>query len=259
MTTRRLNRIFAADGRTVIVALDHGLIDGPCEGFEDPASTISAVVAGGADAILTSFGIAERFAAELGGVGLIVRSDGAETNLGAPSTGSLSQFFGPTDALRLGADALVVTAMPGSDREASTLETLAKVTSEAHRWGLPVLGEMVPGGFNSGPESRGTEAIALAARLGAELGADFIKAPYCDDYGTVTSSTFAPVVILGGAKGDERLMFSDIHAALAAGAKGVAIGRNVFQSDDPEAMTRSIVAIVHQNASVDDALMTLRG
>ena len=259
MTTRRLNRIFASDGRTVIIALDHGLIDGPCEGFENPASTISAVVSGGADAILTSFGIAERFAAEFGKVGLIVRSDGAETNLGTPSTGSLSRFFGPMDALRIGADALVVTAMPGSDKESSTLETLANVTAEAHRWGLPVLGEMVPGGFNSGPESRGSEAIALAARLGAELGADFIKAPYCDDYGTVTSSTFVPVVILGGAKGDERLMLSNIHAAIAAGARGVAIGRNVFQCDDPEAMTRSIVAIVHENASVEDALSILQG
>ena len=43
MTTRRLNRIFAPDGRTVIIALDHGLIDGPCEGFEDPAATIASV------------------------------------------------------------------------------------------------------------------------------------------------------------------------------------------------------------------------
>ena len=259
MTTRRLNRIFAEDGRTVIIALDHGLIDGPCEGFEDPAATIAAVVAGGADAILTSFGIAERFAAELSGVGLIVRSDGAETNLGPRSTGSLSRFFGPEDALRIGADALVVTAMPGSDKEASTLETLAHVAAESHRWGLPVLGEMVPGGFDSSPETRGADAIALAARLGAELGADFIKAPYCDDYHTVTSSTFAPVVILGGAKGDEQLMLSNIHAAIGAGAVGVAIGRNVFQADDPTAMTRSIVAIVHDNASVDTALSILQG
>lgn len=259
MTTRRLNRIFAEDGRTVIIALDHGLIDGPCEGFEDPAATIAAVVAGGADAILTSFGIAERFAAELSGVGLIVRSDGAETNLGSHSTGSLPRFFGPEDALRIGADALVVTAMPGSDKEAGTLETLAHVAAESHRWGLPVLGEMVPGGFDSSPETRGADAIALAARLGAELGADFIKAPYCDDYQTVTSSTFAPVVILGGAKGDEQLMLSNIHAAIGAGAVGVAIGRNVFQADDPTAMTRSIVAIVHDNASVDTALSILQG
>jgi len=259
MTTRRLNRIFAPDGRAVIIALDHGLIDGPCEGFEDPAATIAAVVAGGADAILTSFGIAERFAAELSGVGLIVRSDGAETNLGTASTGSLTRFFGPEDAVRLGADALVITALPGSDKEASTLENLAHTAAEAHRWGLPVLGEMVPGGFNGGAELRGSAAIALAARLGAELGADFIKAPYCDDYGTVTSSTFVPVVILGGAKGDERLMLANIHDAIAAGAKGVAIGRNVFQCKNPTAMTRAIVAVVHDNANVDDALAILRG
>ena len=259
MTIRRLNRIFAADGRTVIVALDHGLIDGPCEGFEDPGATIAAVVTGGADAILTSFGIAERYAHELRRVGLILRSDGAETNLGTASTGSLDRFFGPEDALRLGADALVVTALPGSDKEAMTLETLARTAAEAHRWGLPVLGEMVPGGFNGGPEVRGPEAIALAARLGAELGADFIKAPYCDDYGRVTSSTFAPVVILGGAKGDERRMLGNIRSAIDSGAKGVAIGRNVFQCDDPTAMTRAIVAIVHDEATVDDALGILAG
>ncbi|MBT5851390.1 MAG: hypothetical protein HOH36_13220, partial [Acidimicrobiaceae bacterium] len=163
MTIRRLNRIFASDGRTVIIALDHGLIDGPCEGFKDVGATIAAVVAGGADAILTSFGIAEKFATELSRVGLIVRSDGAETNLGTASGGSLGQFFGPADAVRLGADALVVTALPGSDKEAATLENLAHTTAEAHRLGLPVLGEMVPGGFNGGPELRGTHAVALAA------------------------------------------------------------------------------------------------
>ena len=259
MTTRRLNRIFAADGRTVIIALDHGLIDGPCEGFEHPGETIAAVVAGGADAVLTSFGIAEAYDVELSRVGLILRSDGAATNLGTPSTGSLGRFFGAEDALRLGADALVVTAMPGSDKEAATLETLARTASEAHRWGLPVLGEMVPGGFNGGPELRGTEAIALAVRLGAELGADFIKAPYCDDYSTVVSSTFAPVVILGGAKGSERETLVNIRDAIDAGAEGVAIGRNVFQCENPTAMTEAIVAVVHHDASVDDALIVLKG
>ena len=259
MTTRRLNRIFAEDGRAVIVALDHGLIDGPCAGFERPGDTISAVVAGGADAILTSYGIAEAFASELSRVGLIVRSDGASTNLGSPSTGSVGQFFGAEAALRLGADALVVTALPGSDKEDETLENLAHTAAEAHKWGLPVLGEMVPGGFNSVAELRTTEAIALAARLGAELGADFIKAPYCENYGEVTSSTFAPVVILGGAKDGEESMLTTIRQALDEGARGVAIGRNVFQCDDPTAMTRAIVAIAHEEASVADALAVLRG
>jgi DhnA family fructose-bisphosphate aldolase class Ia len=258
VTIRRLNRIFKPDGRTVIVALDHGLIDGPCEGFERPGETIAAVVAGGADAILTSYGVASSFAAELSSVGLILRSDGATTNLGTPSGGSLPQFYGPEDALRLGADALVVSAFPGSDKEAPTLDNLAHTISEAHRWDLPVLGEMVPGGFDGDASLRGTDAVALAVRLGAELGADFIKAPYCEDYSTVTASTFAPVVILGGSKDSEAAMLGNIHDAIAAGGKGVAIGRNVFQCENPTAMTRAIVAVVHEDASVDAALAILQ-
>ncbi|MFV2040244.1 MAG: class I fructose-bisphosphate aldolase, partial [Acidimicrobiales bacterium] len=129
----------------------------------------------------------------------------------------------------------------------------------AHRWGLPVLGEMVPGGFNSSEEMRGTESVALAARLGAELGADFIKAPYCDGYESVTSGTYVPVVILGGAKGSEAAMLGNIRSALDAGATGVAIGRNVFQCDDPTAMTAAIVAVVHDNATVDQALEIVSG
>ncbi len=256
MTQRRLNRILQSDGRAVIVALDHGLIDGPCEGFEKPADTIAQVVAGGADAILTSFGIAGQFTRELSRVGLILRGDGAATNLGTPSDGPASSlFFRVEDALRLGADAVVVTALPGCDKEEATLANLSTMTREAHRWGMPVLGEMVPGGFNSPPELRDVESIALAARLGAELGADFIKAPYRPGYEQVTSSTYVPVVILGGAKtGSERDMLTDIKASIDAGGSGVAIGRNVFQSSDPAAMTAAIVAIVHNDASVDDAM-----
>lgn len=256
MTGRRLDRIFQADGKTVIVALDHGLIDGPCAGFVEPADTIAKVVAGGADAILTSFGIASRFSRELGRTGLILRGDGAATNLGSPSDGPASSlFFKVEDALRLAADAVVVTALPGSDKEESTLSNLSTMTREAHRWGMPVLGEMVPGGFNSPPELRTAESIALAARLGAELGADFIKAPYRAGYEQVTSSTYVPVVILGGAKtGSERDMLTDIRSAIDAGAAGVAIGRNVFQSSDPAAMTAAIVAVVHGGADVDEAM-----
>ncbi len=253
-TIRRLNNIIAADGRAVIVALDHGLLDGPIEGFTDPGDTINKVIAGGADAILTSYGIANKYAAELSRVGLILRGDGAATNLGTPSDGSATTpFFEVEEALRLGADAIVVTAMPGCEKEESTLTNLAHMVREAHKWGIPVLGEMVPGGFDGPPETRGTEAVAFAARLGAELGADFIKAPYAENYGEVTTKTFAPVVILGGSKGDEREMLSNIADAVAAGGIGVAIGRNVFQCEDPTAMTKAIVAIVHCGASVDEA------
>ena len=257
MASPRLDNIFGPDGRAVIIALDHGLIDGPCPGFERPGETISAIVAGGPDAILTSYGIASNFAAELDPVGLILRSDGSESNLGTPSTGSVGQFFGVEEALGVGADALAVTALPGSPAEADTLRNLARTIGEAHCGHLPVMAEMVPGGFDSPPELRGPEAVAFAARLGAELGADFIKAPYCEDYARVTSSTFVPVVILGGSKGAEADTLANIRAALDAGAAGVAMGRNVFQSKNPTAMTRAVVAVVHADASVEQALAIL--
>ena len=257
MASQRLDRIFGPDGRAVIIALDHGLIDGPCEGFERPGETISAIVAGGPDAVLTSYGVAMRFAAELEGVGLILRSDGAVSNLGGPSTGSVGRFFGAEDAVRVGADALAVTAFPGADAEADTLRNLALTIGEAHSRDLPVMAEMVPGGFDSPPEMRGAEAVAFAARLGAELGADFIKAPYCEDFARVTSSTFAPVVILGGSKGTESATLANIRAAIDAGAAGVAMGRNVFQSQNPIAMTRAVAAVVHADAPVEQALAVL--
>ena len=257
MASLPLDNIFGRDGRAVIIALDHGLIDGPCPGFERPGETLSAVVVGRPDAILTSYGVANRFAAELDPVGLILRSDGSESNLGTPSTGSVGQFFGVEDALRVGADALAVTALPGSPAEADTLRNLARTIGEAHRGYLPVMAEMVPGGFDAPPELRGTEAVAFAARLGAELGADFIKAPYCEDFERVVESTFAPVVILGGSKGAEEATLANIRAAVDAGAAGVAMGRNVFQSENPTAMTRAVVAVVHADATVEQALAIL--
>ena len=124
--------------------------------------------------------------------------------------------------------------------------------------GVPVLAEMVPGGFDSPAEMRSVDKIALSVRVGAELGADFIKAPYAAGYEQVTQNCYVPVVILGGAKrGKERDMLADIKAALAAGASGVAIGRNIFQSERPEAMTAAVAAIVHGNVSVDEAMKIL--
>jgi class I fructose-bisphosphate aldolase/fructose-bisphosphate aldolase/2-amino-3,7-dideoxy-D-threo-hept-6-ulosonate synthase len=251
---RRLNRIFRADGRALIVAMDHGLLDGPCKGLERPGETIVKIAAGGADAVLTSYGIARRFAHELAPLGLILRADGTLTSLAkADALGKL--FFGVEEALRLGAEALAVSGYPGSPREAESLRAIATLSGQAHEWGLAVLAEMVPGGFDSAPEFRTLDAISLAARVGAELGADLIKTPYVSGFERAINGCFAPVVILGGAKrGRERDMLVDIQAAVQAGAAGVAIGRNIFQAEDPTAMAASIAAILHDGASVDEAM-----
>ncbi|MCO6453264.1 MAG: hypothetical protein J5I90_20955, partial [Caldilineales bacterium] len=226
-------------------------------GLENPANVLAQIVAGGADAILTSYGVATRFAREIAPLGLILRLDGGGTKLGKMGPGS--QFYTVEDALRLGADAVAVSAFPGAPEEEATLQTLAKVIGEAHRWGVPVMGEMVPGGFDSATEFRTAESIAISARVAAELGADWVKIPYADGFERVTSTCYVPAVMLGGAKkGDERNMLATIRTALDAGAKGVAIGRNIFQADNPAAMTAAIAALVHQNASAEQALAVLK-
>ena len=144
MTIRRTHRIFQPDGRALICATEHGMISGPA-GIAQMARTLPQIIAGGVDAVMASYGTATRFAAQLSQVGLILRADGAGTALGAMD-GPGAQFFGVEEALRLGADALCVTTFPGAVHEQTTLETLARVIRRAHRWGLPVMAEMVPGG-----------------------------------------------------------------------------------------------------------------
>lgn len=245
MVTRRLHRIFRADGRTLIVACDHGMISGPDVGIADMADTLERVIAGGADAVMASYGTATRFATQLARVGLVLRIDGAATVLG-PKGGPGAQFYTVEDALRLGADALCVTAFPGSPVEEATLTVLAHVIREAHAWGVPVMAEMVPGGFDSPPSARTVHSVGVAARVAAELGADWVKTPYVEGFEQVVAGCYVPVVVLGGPHQDApATTLTMVESALRAGAAGATIGRNIWKAADPTAMTQALVARIH--------------
>lgn len=259
MSTRRLQRIFRSDGRALIVATDHGMISGPDRGIERLGHTLNEIVAGGADAVMASYGTARRFAQTLAGVGLVLRIDGAGTVLGAMD-GPGAQFYTVADALRIGADALCVTAFPGAPTEGPTLEVLAHVIREAHAWGLPVMAEMVPGGFDSGPEMRTLESVSVAARVAAELGADWVKVPYVPGFEYVVATCYVPVVILGGPQKDSPgEMLATVRSALDAGAVGGTIGRNIWQSDNPRRMVRAIASLIHEDAPVTEAMEIWQG
>jgi DhnA family fructose-bisphosphate aldolase class Ia len=252
MFTRRLKRIFKDDGQALIVAFDHGLTEGPAKGMESPAEVLRKLVAGGADAILTSYGIATRFAAEIASLGLILRLDVGGTKLGKMGPGS--QYFQVEDALRLGADAVAVSAFPGTLEEKETMKTLAKVIMEAHRWGLPVMAEMQPGGFDAGPDFCTPETIGLSARIAAEFGANWVKIPYTNQFQQVMQTCYVPAVMLGGVRvNDQRRLFETVWDAKKAGSAGIAIGRNIFQAEDPGAVVKALAAILHHNSNVDEA------
>lgn len=247
--TRRTHRIFQPDGRALICATEHGMISGPLPGLERMADALAGIIAGGVDAVMCSYGTATRFAELLATVGLILRTDGAGTALGTVD-GPGAQFYTVEDALRLGADALCVTAFPGTAHEEATLATLARVIREAHAWGMPVMAEMVPGGFAAGPEMRTLAAIQLSARVAAELGADWVKVPYADGFEAVVETCFVPVLVLGGAhRPDPQATLTMVARAMQAGARGAVVGRNIWQAADPTGVAQALAAIIHGSSA----------
>lgn len=253
--TRRMNRILARDGKALIVAMDHAAISGP-NGLERPGEVIRQVIAGGADAILTSYGVARNFGKELAPVGLIVRTDGGASVIG-PDVSESAGLYKVEDALRLGADGVVANAGPGHRNEVKHMEWMASLSSDCDRWGVVLVAEMVPGGFDSGAEFRTLENHKLTARFGSEYGADILKTPYCDGFEAVVNSVYTPIVVPGGSKMTAGQLLDMVYCAMQAGAVGCAVGRNVWGADNPTKMTAALSAVIHGGASVDEALKLL--
>jgi DhnA family fructose-bisphosphate aldolase class Ia len=108
------------------------------------------------------------------------------------------------------------------------------------------MAEMQPGGFDAGPNFFTTENVAISARIAAELGADWVKIPYTPEFNRVVERCYVPVVILGGAKANQdQAILAAAQGAIDAGAAGIAVGRNIFQAEDPAAATRALANVVH--------------
>ncbi len=253
MTARRMSRIFGDDGKAFVVACDHGMINGPMEGITDMGSTLRAVVEGGADGIMATYGTAMRYPEILSKCALVLRIDGA-ASLQCPVEGAGDAFYSIDDALRLGAEALCVTTFTWTKWEEQMLKVLAATIRKGHEWGIPTMAEMMPGGFGGGPEFRTTGATAHAARVAAELGADWVKVPYCENFERVVESCYVPVVVLGGPNDPDKLKtLSMVKKGMDAGASGATIGRNIWQSENTAGMTAAVRAIVHDGATVEAA------
>ena len=252
---KRMRRLFREDGRTVIVAMDHGMGMDVNPALDKTGEKIEAIVKGGADAILTTVGIAQRFADQLGDVGLILRADGGYSALPSEAGGHPRLLYSVDDALRAGADAVVCNGFPGTPSEQDCMKNLAELVAQARLWNVPVMAEMLPGGFGK-LVPWDVHNVRLAARTGCEYGADIIKTTFAgtaEEFRQVIEASYQPVVILGGAATkDLQGLFTCIEEAMAIGAAGVAIGRNVWNHEDPEKVTRALCALVHDNAKAAD-------
>ncbi len=254
----RLKRILSpADGRAVILPLDHGVTLGPIPGIERIHATIEAGVRGGADALVLHKGMLRCLESTTGRMPAVIMHLSASTKLG-PSCYHKVLIGSVEEAIRRGADAVSFHINLGDSHESDMLKDLGAVGRSCADWQVPLLVMA----YVCGDKTRAPgEQVAHAARVAAELGADIIKIPFPGDFqilARISSSLSVPIVVAGGPSVEIESILERIHGSIEAGAKGVAAGRNVFQQNNPEAVLRAICDIVHRKISAREALECLK-
>lgn len=247
----RLGRIIKSDtGRTVMLALDHGYFLGPVSKLENPKKTIEPLIPY-ADALMLTRGVLRTCVEPNNNAPIVLRVSGGNSILDEDLSNE-DITVGMEDAVRLNVSAVALSIYVGAGHEHQTLVNLAKLIDEAQRYGMPVLAVTAVG---KELEKRDARYLSLSCRIAAELGANFVKTYYCDDFEKVSGSCPVPLVIAGGPKMEsEKDVLQVAYNAIQKGAVGVDMGRNVWQSQNPVGMIKAIRHIVHENGSVKDAL-----
>ena len=256
----RMERIINRKTRNmVIIPMDHGVTVGPVKGLTDMGKTVDLVAKGGASAVIGHVGLALHGHRGYGGdIGLILHLS-ASTSLG-PDPNNKVLVNSVERAIKMGADGISVHVNVGAVNEASMLADLGEISQQCMEWGMPLLAMMYARGHDIEDE-KDVEAIKIAARVGAELGADIIKTVYTGDpesFAQVVEGCLVPVVIAGGSKLGDLETLKMVQGAMEAGAKGLSIGRNAFQHDHPDRLVKAACAIVHEGMTAEEAMEVLK-
>ncbi len=237
---RRMQTVVPDDRKVLIIPMDHGLVMGNVPGLQRPAALLEALVAAGTDGTLLSAGMAKLLGGRVkqAGMSLTMMVDHqiwGDRPGQVESIRSVDAIVPVAMAAALGADAvkaLFVCGL-GDSISAATVAVAARLAAEAHDVGMPLMLEPLWFGEPLAVADH-DEVIVHAARMSLELGADILKIPAVgpDALGQILAWG-VPTVFLGGAKQDDpTALFGAIRAGLAAGARGVVVGRNVWQRPD---------------------------
>ena len=244
----RMSRIFKPnDGRTVMLAVDHGYFLGPTEKLEVPRKTIEPLLPY-ADSLMLTRGVLRSSVNPNSDVPIVLRVSGGASIISEDlSNEAITTSI--EDAVRVNATAVTLSIFVGAQYEHQSLVNLAKLVDEGERYGIPVLAVTAVGK----DMVRDARYLGLACRIAAELGAQMVKTYYCENFEKVVESCPVPVIIAGGKKTGELDALQLTYNAIQHGASGVDMGRNIWQSDHPVAMIKAVRAIVHENAGVKEA------
>ena len=272
MEQYRLNRLFnPKSNRCFDVAVDHGFFNQPgfLTGIEDMRSVIKTLVEAAPDAIQLTLGMA-RHLQELPGrfkPSLVLRTDVANIYGKELPSSRFSLMIEETmlQAVRYDAACVCVNLfqIPGAPEvHEQCVENILRLKPQADFYGVPMMIEPLvfqPNEKAGGYMVNGDEtAITYLVRQAVELGADIVKADPTDDVGiyhkVIQAASGIPVLVRGGGRVSDREILERTEGLLAQGAAGIVYGRNVIQHPNPKGITRALMAMVHDGASVDTAL-----
>jgi 3-hydroxy-5-phosphonooxypentane-2,4-dione thiolase len=244
----RLSRIIAKDGHTVMLAVDHGYFMGPTTGLEHLDQMVLPLLRY-ADTLMLTRGSLRAYIPPEVDVPIVLRVSGGTSIIGKEllHEGTVCNI---EDAIRLNATGVAYSILVGAEFERDTILGFTQYVDEAERYGIPVIAVTAVGK----EMVRDARYMSLASRMAAELGAHIVKTYYVKDFEKVVDSCSVPVVIAGGKKLPEMEALEMAYHAIQAGAAGVDMGRNIFQSDHPVAMVKAIHAIVHKKATPKEAM-----
>jgi DhnA family fructose-bisphosphate aldolase class Ia len=261
----RLKRVIDPKGVSVICALDHGMTSPTfLEPLSDIAARTAEAVRGGANVIMMSRGmvrIAEPAFSPTTSLALLL-SASANPDGTRPAVVQVAEV---EEAARLGADAVVLFTALGGDGEPGMIRTLAGVGRECASLGMPLIAEAeFPTTYASVEElteQYGFEYLQRNVRLCAELGADIVKTNWpggADEFGRlVEAANGVPVVLAGGSRLQDHQLLGRMEAAMAEGAVGCSVGRNIFMHASPEAITRALSRVIRERWTADKPAQAL--
>lgn len=244
----RLSRIFSPkSGNTVMLAFDHGYIMGSTSGLERLDLAIPPLLPE-VDVLMGTRGAIRTCIPPSCGKALVLRcsagssvldDDMSRENIGVDIE----------DAIRMNASCMAIQTFIGSPGQTSSIKNLCNAIDAGNRYGIPTLGVVAVGK----QMERTTKFFLLATRMLSEFGAQIIKTYYCDGFEKVVAACPVPIVIAGGKKLPESEALEMAYKAIDCGAHGVDMGRNIFQSENPLAMTKAVAKVVHEGFSAKSA------
>lgn len=243
----RLSRVFAPDGRTVMLAFDHGYFQGPTSGLERVDLNI-VPLAPYVDALMATRGIFRTVVPAAVDNALVLRASGGPSILKELSDERLAMDI--EDAVRIDAAAAAVQVFIGGEHETQSIANLTTLVNGGLRYGIPVMGVTAVGK----DMVRDSRYFGLATRIIAEMGAQIVKTYFVEEgFEQVTAACPVPIIMAGGKKLPVLDALTMAYKAVDQGAAGVDMGRNIFQRQVPVAMVQAVRAVVHDDAKPEAA------